>query len=62
MPKALAVCGWLPVNMEIRYPLVLFILHQMTFGRQDLLHIDSVLGINQRVSTLDIACCEVIAF
>ena len=25
-PKALAVCGWLPADMEIRYALVRFIL------------------------------------
>ena len=35
VPKALAVCGWLPVDMEIRYALVRFILRQMTFGRRD---------------------------
>ena len=62
VPKALVVCGWLPANMEIRYALVRFILRQMTFGRRDLLHTDYVLGINQRVSALDIAHHEVTAF
>ena len=62
VPKALAVCGWLPADMEIRYALVRFILRQMTFGRRDLLHTDYVLGINQRVSALDIARREVTAF
>ena len=61
-PKALAVCGWLPAAMEIRFALVQFILHQTTFGRRDLLHTDYVFGINQRVSTLDIARHEVTAF
>ena len=38
VPKALAICRWLPVDMEICYALVRFILRQMTFGRRDLLH------------------------
>ena len=61
-PKALAACGWLPADMEIRYALVHFILHQETFGRRDLLHTDYVLGVNQRISALDIARREVTAF
>ena len=61
-PKALAACGWLPADMEIRYALVQFILRQETFGRQDLLHTDYELGVNQRVSALDIARREVRAF
>ena len=61
-PKALAACGWLPADMEIRYALVQFILRQETFGRQDLLHTDYALGVNQRVSALDIARREVRAF
>ena len=32
------------------------------FWQADLLHIDYVLGVNQRVSALDIARCEVSAF
>ena len=48
--------------MEIRYALVRFILRQETFGRQDLLHTNYALGVNQRVSALDIARCEVRAF
>ena len=46
-PKALAVCGWLPADMEIRYALVRFILRQEAFGRHDLLSTDYVLGLNQ---------------
>ena len=61
-PKALAACGWLPADMEIRYALVRFILRQETFGRRDLLHADYALGVNQRVSVLDIARREVRAF
>ena len=61
-PKALAVCGWLPADMEIRYALVRFILRQATFGRRDLLHTDYALGVNQRISALDIARREVTAF
>ena len=61
-PKALAVCGWLPADMEIRYALVRFILRQETFGRRDLLHTDYALGVNQRISALDIARREVTAF
>ena len=61
-PKALATCGWLPADMEIRYALVRFILRQETFGRRDLLHTDYVLGVNQRISALDIARREVTAF
>ena len=61
-PKALAACGWLPADMEIRYALVRFILRQETFGRRDLLHTDYTLGVNQRVSALDIARREVRAF
>ena len=61
-PKALAACGWLPTDMEIRYALVRFILRQETFGRQDLLHTNYVLGVNQRISALDIARREVTAF
>ena len=61
-PKALATCGWLPANMEIRYALVHFILLQKTFGRRDLLHTNYVLGVNQRVSALDITPREVTAF
>ena len=61
-PKALAVCGWLPADMEIRYAIVRFILHQETFGRGDLLDMDYVLGVNQRISALDIARREVTAF
>ena len=45
-PKALVACGWLAVDMEIRYTLVWFILRQETFGRLDLLHTDYVLGVN----------------
>ena len=61
-PKALAVCGWLPADMEIRYALVRFILRQEAFGRSDLLSTDYVLGLNQRVSALDIARHEVTVF
>ena len=61
-PKALAVCGWLPADMEIRYALVRFILRQKAFGRHDLLSTDYALGLNQRVSALDIARREVTAF
>ena len=61
-PKALAACGWLPADMEIRYALVRFILRQETFGRRDLLHTAYVLGVNQRISALDIARREVTAF
>ena len=60
--KALAVCRWLPADMEIRFALVWFILWQETFGRHDLLHTDYVLGLNQRISALDIARHEVAAF
>ena len=35
-PKALAVCRWLPTDMEIHFALVLFILCQENFGRHDL--------------------------
>ena len=45
-PKALTICGWLPADMEIRYAIVRFILHQETFGRGDLLDTDYVLGVN----------------
>ena len=48
--------------MEIGYALVQFILGQETFSRQDLLHTDYALGVNQRVSALDIARREVRAF
>ena len=48
--------------MEIRFALVWFILRQTTFGRRDLLHTGYILGINQRVSALDIARHEVTAF
>ena len=61
-PKTLAICGWLPADMEIRYAIVRFILHQEAFGRGDLLDIDYVLGVNQRISALDIAHQEVTAF
>ena len=61
-PKALAICGWLPADMEIRYAIVRFILRQLTFGRGDLLATDYVLGVNQRISALDIARREVTAF
>ena len=61
-PKALAACGWLPADMAIRYALVQFILRQETFGRRNLLHTDYALGVNQRVSALDIARHEVSAF
>ena len=61
-PKALAICGWLPTDLEIRYALVRFILHQETFGGHDLLHTDYVLGLNQQISTLDIARREVSVF
>ena len=61
-PKALAACGWFSADMAIRYALVQFILRQETFGRRDLLHTDYALGVNQRVSALDIARHEVRAF
>ena len=48
--------------MEICFALVWFILHQETFGHHDLLHTDYVLGLNQRISALDIARHEVTAF
>ena len=48
--------------MEIRYALVRFVLRQEAFGRHDLLSTDYVLGLNQRVSALDIARHEVTAF
>ena len=37
-------------------------LRQETFGRHDLLHTDYILGLNQRISALDIARHEVTAF
>ena len=48
--------------MEIRYALVRFILRQKAFGRHDILSTDYTLGLNQRVSALDIARREVTAF
>ena len=60
--KALAVCGWLPADMEIRFALGRFILRQETYGRRDLLHTDYVLGLNQQISALDIARHEVSVF
>ena len=61
-PKALAICGWLPADMEIRYALGRFILRQETYGRRDLLHTDYALGLNQQISALDIARHEVSVF
>ena len=61
-PKALAICGWLPTDMEIRYALGRFILCQETYGRRDLLHTDYALGLNQQISALDIARHEVSVF
>ena len=61
-PKALAVCGWLPTDMEIQYAIVRFILRQETFDPGDLLDTDYVLGVNQRISALDIVRREVTAF
>ena len=48
--------------MEIRFALVRFILRQETFGHHDLLHTDYVLGLNQRISALDITRHEETAF
>ena len=61
-PKALAVCGWLPAHMEIRFALVQFILRQQAYGRPDLLHTDYTLGLNQQIAALDIAHHEMTAF
>ena len=54
-PKALAVCGWLPADLAIRRALLGFLLRQRAYGRGLLDLDDFVLGVNQRVSTGDIA-------
>ena len=48
--------------MEICYALGRFILCQETYGHRDLLHTDYVLGLNQQISALDIACHELSVF
>ena len=53
--KALAVCGWLPADLAIRFELVRFILRQRCYGREDLLTTDYSPGVNRVVSAIDVA-------
>ena len=52
--KALAVCGWLPADLAIRFELVRFILRQRCYGREDLLTTDYSPGVNRVVSAIDV--------
>ena len=52
--KALAVCGWLPADLAIRYEIVRFVLRQRTYGRDDLLERDYTLGVTRSISAIDI--------
>ena len=54
MVKALAVCGWLPADLAIRFELVQFILRQWCYGREDLLTTDYSPGVNRVVSAIDV--------
>ena len=60
--KALAICGWLPADLEVRLALVQFILRQRTYGYEDLLETDFTLGVNSTISAVDIARREVQSF
>ena len=60
--KALAVCGWLPADLEVRLAVVRFILRQRTYGREDLLETDFTLGVNSIISAIDVGRREVQSF
>ena len=44
--KATAACGWLPVDLVIRYELVWFVLCQWLYVCEGILERDHVLGVN----------------
>ena len=52
--KALAICGWLPADLAIRFELVCFILQQQCYGREDLLMTNYSSGVNRVVSAIDV--------
>ena len=52
--KAIAVCGWLPADLAIRFELVRFILRQRCYGREDLLETDFSPGVNRVISAIDV--------
>ena len=60
--KALAICGWLPADLAIRFELVRFILRQRCYGREDLLTTDYSLGVNRVVSAIDVTQCAIERF
>ena len=60
--KAIAVCGWLPADLAIRFELFRFLLRQRSYGRMDLLDQNHVVGVNQIISALDTARREVQRF
>ena len=53
--KALATCGWLLVDLVIRFELMRFILWQWCYGRKDSLITDYSPRVNRVVSTIDVA-------
>ena len=58
LPKALAACGWIPTDFPVRYLLMTFVTQQLSHGRSAILELLEDLGVNQRISSIDIASSE----
>jgi ribonuclease HI len=61
--KAIAVCGWLPADLHIRFALLRFVLRQRVYGRTSLgLELGGGPGQNRIISTADVARRELAGF